>query len=171
MLWPIKTLEYHMENLNSLKSAELILAATSGNEVAKAELVRRHENRVSKGKKPIPAVAKFLGLAPAKPSAPAKPAKTKPHGESKIPETDAELEAKYAKCSAAFLRNMLAKTKDARKKKFQLAALNAISGPSVTTATPVKPSAPISDDIAGIIKALGSLGVSDRASVVAALTA
>jgi hypothetical protein len=169
MLWPIKTLEYHMENLNSLKSAELILAATSGNEVAKAELVRRHENRVSKGKKPIPAVAKFLGLEPAKPSAPAKtkPAKAKPTA----PETDAELEAKYAKCSAAFLRNMLAKTKDARKKKFQLAALNAKSGPSVTTATPVKPSAPISDNIAGIIKALGSLGVSDRASVVAALTA
>ena len=161
-----------MENLNSLKSAELITAAQAGNESALAEITRRHENRMAKGKKSIPAVAKFLGLAPTKPSA--KPTKIKPAKPSApaVDLTDEQLVAKYAKSSAAFLKNMLAKVKDERKKSAMLIALSAkTSAGTVSVATPVKPSAPISDKLNGLIKALGSLNPAERASVVAALTA
>ena len=91
-----------MENLNSLKSAELITLAQAGNEVALAEIQRRHENRVAKNKKPIPAVAKFLGLAPAspvKPKASEKPAK--PAKAAKVEKTDAELEESYGNQSGS----------------------------------------------------------------------
>ena len=163
-----------MENLNSLKSAELILAADNGNEAALHEIYRRHENRVAKGKKPIPAVLKFMGLEPAKPSAkPAKATKTpaKPSAPA-VDLTDEQLVAKYAKSSAAFLKNMLAKVKDERKKSAMLIALSAkTSAGTVSVATPVKPSAPISDKLNGLIKALGSLNPAERATVVAALTA
>ena len=164
-----------MENLNSLKSAELITLAQAGNESAIAEINRRHENRMSKGKKAIPAVARFLGLEPAEPSAPAKIKPTNP-AEPSAPATDdltdEQLVAKYAKSSAAFLKNMLAKVKDPRKKSAMLIALNAkTSAGTVSTATPVKPSAPISEKLNGLIKALGSLNPAERASVVSALTA
>ena len=158
-----------MENLNSLKSAELITAAQAGNESALAEITRRHENRMSKGKKAIPAVAKFLGLAPAKPTK-IKPAK--PSAPATDDLTDEQLVAKYAKSSAAFLKNMLAKVKDERKKSAMLTALSAkTSAGTVSKATPVKPSAPISDKLNGLIKALGTLNPAERASVVSALTA
>ena len=167
-----------MENLNSLKSAELITAAQAGNKSAEDEINRRHANRMSKGKKPIPAVAKFLGLAPAKPSAPAKTKPSAPTNPAKPSApatddlTDEQLVAKYAKSSAAFLKNMLAKVKDERKKSAMLTALNAkTSAGTVSTATPVKPSAPISEKLNGLIKALGSLNPAERASVVSALTA
>ena len=167
-----------MENLNSLKSAELITAAQAGNKSAEDEINRRHANRMSKGKKPIPAVAKFLGLAPAKPSAPAKTKPSAPTNPAKPSApatddlTDEQLVAKYAKSSAAFLKNMLAKVVDPRKKSAMLIALNAkTSAGTVSTDTPVKPSAPISEKLNGLIKALGSLNPAERATVVSALTA
>ena len=158
-----------MENLNSLKSAELITLAQAGNEVALAEIQRRHENRVKKNKKPIPAVAKFLGLAPAKP---AKTAKAKPAAPAANDLSDDELVAKYAKSSAAFLKNMLAKVKDERKKTAMLVALNAkTSAGMVSVATPVQPSVAVSKQLAGIIKALDGLSQGDQAMVLAALSA
>ena len=169
-----------MENLNSLKSAELILAADNGNEAALHEIYRRHENRVAKGKKPIPAVLKFMGLEPAKPAKPSAStkrqkawddSKAKPSAPA-VDLTDEQLVAKYAKSSAAFLKNMLAKVKDERKKSAMLIALSAkTSAGTVSVATPVKPSAPISDKLNGLIKALGSLNPAERATVVSALTA
>ena len=165
-----------MNNLNSLKSAELIEIATNAapadKAVAKAEIVRRHENRVAKNKKPIPAVAKFLGLAPATPAKPkASKAPNKPKA-SEVELTDEQLVAKYAKSSAAFLKNMLAKVVDPRKKSAMLIALNAkTSAGTVSTDTPVKPSASISKKLNGLIKALGSLNPAERATVVSALTA
>ena len=164
-----------MENLNSLKSAELIVLATAGNEVALAEIQRRHENRVTKNKKPIPAIAKFLGLAPATPAkpkaskAPKAPAKPKA---SEVELTDEQLVAKYAKSSAAFLKNMLAKVVDPRKKSAMLIALNAkTSAGTVSEATPVQPSVAISKQLAGIIKALESLSAGERSMVIKALCA
>ena len=158
-----------MENLNSLKSAELITLAQAGNESALAEINRRHANRVKKNKKPIPAVAKFLGLAPAKPAKPAKTAKAKPAANDL---TDDELVAKYAKSSAAFLKNMLAKVVDPRKKTAMLVALNAkTSAGMVSVATPVQPSVAVSKQLAGIIKALDGLSQGDQAMVLAALSA
>ena len=164
-----------MENLNSLKSAELIVLATAGNEVALAEIQRRHENRVTKNKKPIPAIAKFLGLAPATPAkpkaskAPKAPAKPKA---SEVELTDEQLVAKYAKSSAAFLKNMLAKVVDPRKKSAMLIALNAkTSAGTVSEATPVQPSVAISKQLAGIIKALESLSAGERGMVINALSA
>jgi len=164
-----------MENLNSLKSAELIVLATAGNEVALAEIQRRHENRVTKNKKPIPAIAKFLGLAPATPAkpkaskAPKAPAKPKA---SEVELTDEQLVAKYAKSSAAFLKNMLAKVVDPRKKSAMLIALNAkTSAGTVSEATPVQPSVAISKQLAGIIKALESLSAGERSMVINALSA
>ena len=158
-----------MENLNSLKSAELITLAQAGNESALAEINRRHANRVSKGKKPIPAVAKFLGLEP---SAPTKIKPAKPSAPASDDLTDEELVAKYAKSSAAFLKNMLAKVVDPRKKSAMLIALNAkTSAGTVSTDTPVKPSAPIGKKLNGLIKALGILNPAERATVISALTA
>ena len=158
-----------MENLNSLKSAELITLAQAGNESALAEINRRHANRVKKNKKPIPAVAKFLGLAPAKPAKPAKTAKAKPAANDL---SDDELVAKYAKSSAAFLKNMLAKVVDPRKKTAMLVALNAkTSAGMVSVATPVQPSVAVSKQLAGIIKALDGLSQGDQAMVLAALSA
>jgi|TARA_R110002124_G_scaffold31188_1_gene105989 hypothetical protein len=158
-----------MENLNSLKSAELITLAQAGNESALAEINRRHANRVKKNKKPIPAVAKFLGLAPAKP---AKTAKAKPAAPAANDLSDDELVAKYAKSSAAFLKNMLAKVKDERKKTAMLVALNAkTSAGMVSVATPVQPSVAVSKQLAGIIKALDGLSQGDQAMVLAALSA
>lgn len=167
-----------MENLNSLKSAELITLASSGNEVALAEIQRRHENRVKKNKKPIPAIAKFLGLAPATPNkpkaskapkAPKAPAKPKA---SEVELTDEQLVAKYAKSSAAFLKNMLAKVVDPRKKSAMLIALNAkTSAGMVSVDTPVQPSVAISKQLAGIIKALESLSAGERSIVINALSA
>jgi hypothetical protein len=158
-----------MENLNSLKSAELITLAQAGNESALAEINRRHANRVTKNKKPIPAVAKFLGLAPAKPAKPAKTAKAKPAANDL---SDDELVAKYAKSSAAFLKNMLAKVVDPRKKTAMLVALNAkTSAGMVSVATPVQPSVAVSKQLAGIIKALDGLSQGDQAMVLAALSA
>ena len=161
-----------MENLNSLKSAELITLAQAGNEVALAEIQRRHDNRMSKGKKPIPAVAKFLGLAPAtpnKPKAPKAPAKPKA---SEVELTDEQLVAKYAKSSAAFLKNMLAKVVDPRKKSAMLIALNAkTSAGKVSEATPVQPSVAVSKQLQGIIKALESLSAGERSIVINALSA
>jgi len=152
-----------MENLNSLKSAELIVLATAGNEVALAEIQRRHENRVTKNKKPIPAIAKFLGLAPATPAKPKA---------SEVELTDEQLVAKYAKSSAAFLKNMLAKVVDPRKKSAMLIALNAkTSAGKVSEATPVQPSVAISKQLAGIIKALESLSAGERSMVINALSA
>ena len=165
-----------MENLNSLKSAELITLAVAGNEVAKAEIQRRHDNRVTKGKKPIPAIAKFLGLAPA---TPAKPKASKAPKAPKAPAkpkadtsdlTDEQLVEKYSKSSAAFLKNMLIKTKDPRKKAAQLVALNAkTSAGNVSTPNKVQESVAIDKKLAGIIKALGDLNPADKALVVAAL--
>ena len=112
-----------MNNLNSLKSAELISLATDGapadKAAAKSEIKRRHENRMGKGKKAIPAVAKFLGLAPA---SPVKPKASKPAKPAKVEKTDAELEASYGNQTAAFLKNMLKRAKDPRKVKFIEAA-------------------------------------------------
>jgi len=164
-----------MENLNSLKSAELIVLATAGNEVALAEIQRRHENRVTKNKKPIPAIAKFLGLAPATPAKPkaskASKAPAKPKA-SEVELTDEQLVAKYAKSSAAFLKNMLAKVVDPRKKSAMLIALNAkTSAGKVSEATPVQPSVAISKQLAGIIKALESLSAGERSMVINALSA
>ena len=157
-----------MNNLNSLKSAELIEIATNAapadKAVAKAEIVRRHENRVAKNKKPIPAVAKFLGLAPAspvKPKASEKPAK--PAKAAKVEKTDAELEASYAKCSAAFLKNMLVKTKDPRKLGFIEAALAAKS--------PLTEIAPQAEGFADLVAMLGGMSAADKAAVMAALSA
>jgi len=143
--------------------------AQAGNESALAEINRRHANRVKKNKKPIPAVAKFLGLAPAKPAKPAKTAKAKPAANDL---TDDELVAKYAKSSAAFLKNMLAKVVDPRKKTAMLVALNAkTSAGMVSVATPVQPSVAVSKQLAGIIKALDGLSQGDQAMVLAALSA
>jgi len=164
-----------MENLNSLKSAELIVLATAGNEVALAEIQRRHENRVTKNKKPIPAIAKFLGLAPATPAKPKAPKAPKAPAKPKASEvelTDEQLVAKYAKSSAAFLKNMLAKVVDPRKKSAMLIALNAkTSAGTVSEATPVQPSVAISKQLAGIIKALESLSAGERSMVINALSA
>ena len=164
-----------MENLNSLKSAELIVLATAGNEVALAEIQRRHENRVTKNKKPIPAIAKFLGLAPATPAKPKAPKAPKAPAKPKASEvelTDEQLVAKYAKSSAAFLKNMLAKVVDPRKKSAMLIALNAkTSAGTVSEATPVQPSVAISKQLAGIIKALESLTAGERSMVINALSA
>lgn len=169
-----------MTNLNSLKSAELITLALAGNEVAKAEIQRRHDNRVTKGKKPIPAIAKFLGLAPATPAKLKAPkAKSKPMTEAEFlakPKidtndlTDEQLVEKYSKSGAAFLKNMLIKTKDPRKKAAQLVALNAkTSAGSVSTPNKVQESVKINKKLAGIIKALSDLNPADKALVVAAL--
>lgn len=176
-----QNLEQSMNNLNSLKSAELIEIATNAapadKAVAKAEIVRRHENRVSKDKKPIPAIAKFLGLAPANPEEkPKAPAKLKAPAKPKATEvelTEDELIAKYAKSSAAFLKNMLAKVVDPRKKSAMLIALNAkTSAVSVTTETPIKPSVGVSKQlIADIIDALKDMDASDQAIVIKALSA
>jgi hypothetical protein len=59
----------HMKHLSSVK---LILAANNGNKIARAEIQRRHYDRMAKGMKPIPAVLKFLGLEFAKPLSPEK---------------------------------------------------------------------------------------------------
>ena len=161
-----------MENLNSLKSAELITLAQAGNEVALAEIQRRHDNRVKKDKKPIPAIAKFLGLAPATPQKPkASKAPAKPKA-TEVELTEDELIAKYAKSSAAFLKNMLTKVVDPRKKSAMLIALNAkTSAGSVTSDTPVQPSVALPKKLAGIIKALQGMNPSDQAIVINALSA
>ena len=51
-------------NITSLGSTDLIARAQAGDASARAELLRRHNNRVAKGKRPVAKVAKFLGLAP-----------------------------------------------------------------------------------------------------------
>ena len=154
-----------MNNLNSLKSAELIEIATNAapadKAAAKSEIKRRHENRMGKGKKAIPAVAKFLGLAPASPVKPK--ASEKPAKPAKVEKTDAELEASYAKCSAAFLKNMLVKTKDPRKLGFIEAALAAKS--------PLTEIAPQAEGFADLVAMLGGMSAADKAAVMAALSA
>ena len=153
-----------MNNLNSLKSAELIEIATNAapaeKAVAKGEIKRRHENRMAKGKKAIPAVAKFLGIAVAKPKASDKPKASKP---AKVEKTDAELVASYEKCSAAFLKNMLVKTKDPRKLGFIEAALAAKS--------PLTEIAPQAEGFADLVAMLGGMSAADKAAVMAALSA
>ena len=157
-----QNLEQSMNNLNSLKSAELIEIATNAapadKAAAKSEIKRRHENRMGKGKKAIPAVAKFLGIAPATPAD--KPKASKP---AKVEKTDAELEASYAKCSAAFLKNMLVKTKDPRKLGFIEAALAAKS--------PLTEIAPQAEGFADLVAMLGGMSAADKAAVMAALSA
>ena len=158
-----------MNNLNSLKSAELIEIATNAapaeKAVAKGEIKRRrHENRMAKGKKAIPAVAKFLGLAPAspvKPKASEKPAK--PAKAAKVEKTDAELEESYGNQSAAFLKNMLKRAKDPRKIKFLKAALAAKS-------TPVE-AAPVREQFGELVAMLTGMSAADKAEVMAALSA
>ena len=157
-----------MNNLNSLKSAELISLATDGapadKAAAKSEIKRRHENRVGKGKKAIPAVAKFLGLAPAspvKPKASEKPAK--PAKAAKVEKTDAELEESYGNQTAAFLKNMLKRAKDPRKIKFLKAALAALSAPVEA--------APVREGFAELVADLGKMSAADKAEVMAALSA
>jgi hypothetical protein len=154
-----------MNNLNSLKSAELIEIATNAapadKAAAKSEIKRRHENRMGKGKKAIPAVAKFLGLAPASPVKPK--ASEKPAKPAKVEKTDAELEASYEKCSAAFLKNMLVKTKDPRKLGFIQAALAAKS--------PLTEIAPQAEGFADLVAMLGGMSAADKAAVMAALSA
>lgn len=49
--------DFSMEHLSSVK---LILAANDGNKLAREEIQRRHDDRVAKGMRPIPAVLKFL---------------------------------------------------------------------------------------------------------------
>ena len=61
--------DFSMEHLSSVK---LILAANNGNKVAREEIQRRHDDRLAKGMRPIPAVLKFLGLEHAKSLAPEK---------------------------------------------------------------------------------------------------
>jgi len=163
-----QNLEQSMNNLNSLKSAELIEIATNAapaeKAVAKAEIVRRHENRVAKNKKPIPAVAKFLGLAPAspvKPKASEKPAK--PAKAAKGVKTDAELEESYGNQSAAFLTNMLKRAKDPRKIKFLKAALAALSAPVEA--------APVREQFGELVAMLTGMSAADKAEVMAALSA
>ena len=157
-----------MNNLNSLKSAELISLATDGapadKAAAKSEIKRRHENRMGKGKKAIPAVAKFLGLAPAspvKPKASEKPAK--PAKAAKVEKTDAELEASYGNQTAAFLKNMLKRAKDPRKVKFIKAALAALSAPVEA--------APVREQFGELVAMLTGMSAADKAEVMAALSA
>ena len=161
-----QNLEQSMNNLNSLKSAELIEIATNAapadKAAAKSEIKRRHENRMGKGKKAIPAVAKFLGIAPATPADKPK-ASEKPAKPAKVEKTDAELEASYAKCSAAFLKNMLVKTKDPRKLGFIEAALAAKS--------PLTEIAPQAEGFADLVSMLGGMSAADKAAVMAALSA
>ena len=164
-----QNLEQSMNNLNSLKSAELIEIATNAapadKAAAKSEIKRRHENRMSKGKKAIPAVAKFLGIAPAtpadKPKASEKPAK--PAKAAKVEKTDAELEASYGNQTAAFLKNMLKRAKDPRKVKFIEAALAAKS--------PLTEIAPQAEGFADLVAMLGGMSAADKAAVMAALSA
>jgi hypothetical protein len=159
-----QNLEQSMNNLNSLKSAELIEIATNAapaeKAVAKAEIVRRHENRVAKNKKPIPAVAKFLGLAPA---SPVKPKASKPAKPAKVEKTDAELVESYGNQTAAFLKNMLKRAKDPRKIKFIKAALAALSAPVEA--------APVREGFAELVADLGKMSAADKAEVMAALSA
>ena len=61
------------KSLTTFGSADLIALGTPD---ARAELLRRHNNRLAKGKRPMPKVAKFLGLAPEK--TPAKAASPAP---------------------------------------------------------------------------------------------
>ena len=154
-----------MTNLNSLKSAELIEIATNAapadKAVAKAEIVRRHENRVAKNKKPIPAVAKFLGLAPASPVKPK--ASEKPAKPAKVEKTDAELEESYGNQTAAFLTNMLKRAKDPRKIKFIKAALAALSAPVEA--------APVREKFGEMVAMLSGMSAADKAEVMAALSA
>ena len=154
-----------MNNLNSLKSAELIEIATNAapaeKAVAKAEIVRRHENRVAKNKKPIPAVAKFLGLAPASPVKPK--ASEKPAKPAKVEKTDAELVESYGNQTAAFLKNMLKRAKDPRKIKFLKAALAALSAPVEA--------APVREQFGELVAMLTGMSAADKAEVMAALSA
>jgi len=156
-----------MNNLNSLKSAELIEIATNASPadkaVAKAEIVRRHENRVKKNKKPIPAVAKFLGLAPAKPKASTSEKPAKPAKPAKGEKTDAELEESYGNQSAAFLTNMLKRAKNPRKIKFLKAALAAKSAPVEA--------APVREQFGELVAMLTGMSAADKAEVMAALSA
>ena len=159
-----QNLEQSMNNLNSLKSAELIEIATNAapaeKAVAKAEIVRRHENRVAKNKKPIPAVAKFLGLAPA---SPVKPKASKPAKPAKVEKTDAELVESYGNQTAAFLKNMLKRAKDPRKVKFIEAALAAKSAPAEAV--------PAREGFGDLVAMLGGMSAEDKAAVMAALSA
>ena len=159
-----QNLEQSMNNLNSLKSAELIEIATNAapaeKAVAKAEIVRRHENRVAKNKKPIPAVAKFLGLAPA---SPVKPKASKPAKPAKVEKTDAELVESYGNQTAAFLKNMLKRAKDPRKIKFLKAALAAKSAPVEA--------APVREQFGELVAMLTGMSAADKAEVMAALSA
>ena len=154
-----------MTNLNSLKSAELIEIATNAapadKAVAKAEIVRRHENRVAKNKKPIPAVAKFLGLAPASPVKPK--ASEKPAKPAKVEKTDAELEESYDAQTVGFLTNMLKRAKDPRKIKFIKAALAAKSAPVEA--------APVREQFGELVAMLTGMSAADKAEVMAALSA
>ena len=154
-----------MNNLNSLKSAELIEIATNAapadKAAAKAEIVRRHENRVTKNKKPIPAVAKFLGLAPASPVKPK--ASEKPAKPAKVEKTDAELVESYGNQTAAFLKNMLKRAKDPRKIKFLKAALAALSAPVEA--------APVREQFGELVAMLTGMSAADKAEVMAALSA
>ena len=160
-----QNLEQSMNNLNSLKSAELIEIATNAapaeKAVAKAEIVRRHENRVAKNKKPIPAVAKFLGLAPASPVKPK--ASEKPAKPAKVEKTDAELVESYGNQTAAFLKNMLKRAKDPRKIKFLKAALAAKSAPVEA--------APVREQFGELVAMLTGMSAADKAEVMAALSA
>ena len=160
-----QNLEQSMNNLNSLKSAELIEIATNAapaeKAVAKAEIVRRHENRVAKNKKPIPAVAKFLGLAPASPVKPK--ASEKPAKPAKVEKTDAELVESYGNQTAAFLKNMLKRAKDPRKIKFLKAALAALSAPVEA--------APVREQFGELVAMLTGMSAADKAEVMAALSA
>ena len=160
-----QNLEQSMNNLNSLKSAELIEIATNAapadKATAKAEIVRRHENRVAKNKKPIPAVAKFLGLAPASPVKPK--ASEKPAKPAKVEKTDAELVESYGNQTAAFLKNMLKRAKDPRKVKFIKAALAALSAPVEA--------APVREGFAELVAMLTGMSAADKAEVMAALSA
>ena len=160
-----QNLEQSMNNLNSLKSAELIEIATNAapaeKAVAKAEIVRRHENRVAKNKKPIPAVAKFLGLAPASPVKPK--ASEKPAKPAKVEKTDAELVESYGNQTAAFLKNMLKRAKDPRKVKFIEAALAAKSAPAEAV--------PAREGFGDLVAMLGGMSAEDKAAVMAALSA
>jgi hypothetical protein len=160
-----QNLEQSMNNLNSLKSAELIEIATNAapaeKAVAKAEIVRRHENRVAKNKKPIPAVAKFLGLAPASPVKPK--ASEKPAKPAKVEKTDAELVESYGNQTAAFLKNMLKRAKDPRKIKFIKAALAAKSAPVEA--------APVREQFGELVAMLTGMSAADKAEVMAALSA
>jgi hypothetical protein len=133
-----------MNKLIGLTSAELIALGT---EEARAEALRRHEKRLARDKRPIPAICEFLGLPMpekvAKKAAPAPAPASAPASAPVTPEDDGLMTLEFAKLRALG-RELEVKGKS------RLTLVERIRAARLAKAKPAAPVASASPDAAAI---------------------